>query len=108
MFGYDFPAAIRLIEEHSDRGFVQSWSQLPESPDNNIPELSYILRGPLSTVPIEGISPAIATSADYRFYSFTNERGRPQAGYGTPDKDPFGNGPPNLYAPLPVDRTARH
>ncbi|WP_372896448.1 dockerin type I domain-containing protein, partial [Stieleria sp.] len=109
VFGYDATATIRLIEEYSDRGVLDAWGQYlnGEPPENSIPELSTILRGPLSTVPIDAVSPQVAIAGDFRFFSDSQSGGRPTVGYGVPPKDPFGNGPPNLYAPLGTDRAPR-
>ncbi|MEO6739180.1 MAG: putative Ig domain-containing protein [Chthoniobacteraceae bacterium] len=95
LFVYDTVQMIRTIEREARAGpnAVPDYSQLKSE---NIPlSLMRLLRGPLSTVPIDAYAPQVKISADYGWYS----DGAGGAGYGVPNVGPAGESP-NAYAPL--------
>ncbi|MEM6692631.1 MAG: hypothetical protein AAF664_24590, partial [Planctomycetota bacterium] len=101
VFAYDLVGIINQIESTIDTGVLPVWSQFPEDQPAADPaaasdELSRLLRGPLSTVPIDALNPNLAIAADYRYF------GDVEVGYGFPPVDPFG-GEPNNYLPVDVN-----
>ena len=91
--GHDLPEMIRAIEDIAQADEVAKWSQFPEDPAAS-GDLSALLRGALSTVPIDLALPPTAVAADYRYF-FVNG----QLNYGVPPKS-FNGLEPNPNAPL--------
>ena len=86
---------IAGIEDFAAADPVRRWTQfLPEDPAASGP-LSALIRGPLSTVPIDRVFPETAVAADIRFY--ITDSG---TFYGVPPQGPD-EASPNRYAPLP-------
>ncbi|MCA9150526.1 MAG: hypothetical protein KDA92_14545, partial [Planctomycetales bacterium] len=109
VFAYSVPQMLSVIEgevkQATTDGVLASWAQLSEGqvvPDS----LSHLLRGELSTIPIDSIYRSIALAGDYRFYNTTDNRGREIKGYGVPTQGPSGE-TPNLSAPVEVGRLPR-
>ncbi|MEO1529411.1 MAG: hypothetical protein AAFX06_28655, partial [Planctomycetota bacterium] len=96
--GYNLAEMIRLVEEEANGLPVPPWSQIGEDPAANGP-LSRLLRGPLSTLPIDRVDPTLAQAADFRFHTL-NVSGSTVLAYGVPPIGPTGDAP-NAYAPLP-------
>jgi len=126
---FDGITMVRMIEQAVKRESYASWSQIPEPEPAVSKALSGLLRGPLSTVPIDAINPAVAVRADVRFHatefklvlSVDPETGEPLFGeggvrgvdsvltflvYGIPPTDVAGNSP-NLYTPISLPRLPR-
>ena len=91
--GHDLTAMILAIEALAKADHVASWSQLPEDPAAD-GELSALLRGPLSTVPIDLAFKPTAVAADFRFFVDDGN-----LNYGVPPVGLDGS-TPNNYAPL--------
>ncbi|MGB7323492.1 MAG: putative Ig domain-containing protein, partial [Rubripirellula sp.] len=104
VFAYDLLGIIAEIEKEVDGDELPQWSQFPEDPAVNT-QLSRLLRGPLSTVPIDAINPNLAIAGDYRYFDQIRD-GKLEVGYGVPPLDPFGN-EPNNYVPIAVDDSPR-
>jgi YD repeat-containing protein len=101
VFAYDTRRMLALIESEAKGSPVAAFNQIAESvpiPDS----LSRLLRGSLSSVPINVVDPLIGINADYRFY--TNDQG--QLVYGVPPTGPDGRSP-NVTAPLLLGRLPR-
>ncbi|PNY36139.1 hypothetical protein C2E31_14500 [Rhodopirellula baltica] len=96
--GYDLSSMIALIESEATGESVPSWSQIGEDPAADGP-LSRLLRGPLSTLPIDRVDPKLADAADFRFHTI-DLGGDFALAYGVPNVGPDGESP-NKYAPLP-------
>ena len=104
VFAYDATQIVGQVEAAVTHADVDRWSQFPE--DSGVNFFNYLLRGPLSTVPLDAMNPAAAIAADYRFYTTEDANGRLTYHYGVPTAGPDGV-TPNRYAPLAVGRLPR-
>ncbi len=102
-FVYDVGAMIHRIEIEA--------AKPPRKPlfGNAIPDqfpedLTGLLRGVLSTIPIDVIEPTSMVAADYGFKASTTQAGN--VSYGVPEQGPFGE-TPNAFAPIPAGRLPR-
>ncbi|MGE4182848.1 MAG: Ig-like domain-containing protein, partial [Limisphaerales bacterium] len=101
VFAYDTRRMVALIEAEVKGEPIAAFNQIADSvpiPDS----LSRLLRGPLSSVPINVIDPLAGINADFRF--FRNARG--DLVYGVPPTGPDGLSP-NVTAPLLLGRLPR-
>ncbi|TVR47529.1 MAG: tandem-95 repeat protein, partial [Puniceicoccaceae bacterium] len=102
VFTYDARLMVATIEEEAKGEPAPLWSQIGE-PLPVPEELSRLIRGPLSTVPIDVINPLIATRGHYGFFRETAD-GPLQ--YGIAPTGPDGTSP-NRFAPIEVGRLPR-
>ncbi|HND52087.1 MAG TPA: YncE family protein, partial [Pirellulaceae bacterium] len=100
---YDAVQIVGSIEHEvvAQKQPLAKWSQWEENPA--IPdELSLLLRGKYSTIPINSLNRAIDIAGDFHFFQDTDGG----IGYGVSTKGPTGE-TPNAFAPLTVGRLPR-
>ncbi len=129
VFVYDGFGIIKTIEEAAKSPPLASFVQAPAEPDPVAYNLmSGLLRGPLSTVPVDAVNPGVIVRAQFGFYSVEkvsdiildkdgkpvlDKDGQPQKEvvgayflYGVPPTGPDGQSP-NKIGPIGVGRLPR-
>ena len=106
---YDMGRIIARIEaevrQADEEGPLDVWAQFPET--NEITDsLSHLLRGELSTIPIDELDRTLATGGDVRFFRNLTAGADNSLMFGVPPVGPL-NETPNQFAPLAIPRGPR-